>query len=397
MNIKEIIELNNRAIELNKKYSRKRFIAQELLKDKARHFIGLIGARGVGKSVLFKQLTSEIEDSVYISVDSIEIENLFDLVKNLNERYGFKNFFLDEIHFYKNYEKDLKKIYDFLDVKIFFTSSVALSLLESSYDLSRRVKIYNIYPFGYREYLFMKQDVSLPKITFAKIKKRSWNPEHLRYGYLFPDYLKGELMPFSLEEPDILEALNNILDKIIFRDIPSVANLKTRELEQIKKTIKFIGKAQIDGISYSTLSNNLKITKYKAEQYVRLLENAFVLNVVLPKGTNVLKEPKIVMNLPFRLLFSEFENAIGGLREDFFVENTKMSGLKINYLKNKKGKKTPDYLIEENGEEMIIEIGGKGKGIRQFKGIDLEKSIILVDADIYDGIKRPLFLAGFVN
>jgi len=204
-------------------------------------------------------------------------------------------------------------------------------------------------------------------------------------------------MPFSLEEPDVLTMQRNILEKIIYRDIPLVAKLTTDELELIKKTLNFIGKSQIDGINYSSLSNNLKITKYKAEQYITLLEKAFVINVIFPEGTNVLREPKIVMNLPYRLLFKEYEDAIGELREDFFVECMKLSGNKINYLKTNKGKKTPDYLIDDNGNNYIIEVGGKGKGIKQFKGIEMDKSIIFADGEKLDGIKRPLFLAGFMK
>ena len=204
-------------------------------------------------------------------------------------------------------------------------------------------------------------------------------------------------MPFSLEEPEVLLMLKNILDKIIYRDIPLVAKLTTNELELIKKTLEFIGKSQVDGINYSSLSNNLKITKYKAEQYIKLLEKAFVINVLFPEGTNVLREPKIVMNLPYRLLYKEYEEAIGGMREDFFVECIKISGNKINYLKTKKGRKTPDYLVEENGKQYIIEVGGKGKGIQQFKGINISKSLIFVDGERFDGIRRPLFLAGFLK
>lgn len=397
MKIDNIIELHKQAIEKNKQYSKRRFIAEELLNDSGKHFVGLIGARGVGKSVLFKQIAALKEDAIYISVDSAEIENLYELIKTLTEFYKYKVFFLDEIHFYKEYEKALKTIYDFLDVKIFFTSSVSLSLYESIYDLARRVKIFNIYPFSYREYLAIKENIFLEKLNFIDIKEKNWNIEHIREGNQFKNYISGGLMPFSLEEPDVLTMQRNILEKIIYRDIPLVAKLTTDELELIKKTLNFIGKSQIDGINYSSLSNNLKITKYKAEQYITLLEKAFVINVIFPEGTNVLKEPKIVMNLPYRLLFKEYEDAIGGLREDFFVECMKLSGNKINYLKTNKGKKTPDYLIDDNGNNYIIEVGGKGKGIKQFKGIEMDKSIIFADGEKLDGIKRPLFLAGFMK
>ncbi len=397
MNVAKIIELHNQALKLNEKYSRRRFIAEEIASDSENHFVGLIGPRGVGKSVLFRQLAADGKDSIYISIDSIEIENLFELVKTLNETYGYKYFFLDEIHYYKNYGKHLKTIYDFLDVKIFFTSSVSLSLFQSAYDLSRRIKIFKMNPFDYREYLWFKGNSLLKPLSLEEIKNKNWKPEHIRAGSKFRDFISGGLLPFSLEEKDIFSLLNNILEKIITMDIPLTAELKTSELDIIKKLVKFVGKSQIDGISVSTLSNNLKITKYKAAQYVKLLEDAFVLNVVYPQGTNVLKEPKILLNLPYRLLFKEFDEAIGQISEDFFVECVKMSGRKINYLKTKKGKKTPDYLVYEDGKNYVVEIGGKGKGFSQFKGVDLQKSIVFVDAEIVNGLKRPLFLAGFLN
>ncbi len=397
MDVDKILELHKHAIEKNRRYTKKRFIADKLINDKGKHFVGLIGPRGVGKSVLFKQLAALTKKSIYISIDSIEIENLFELIKILNEFYQFKVFYLDEIHFYKGYEKELKTIYDFLDVKIFFTSSVSLSLFDSAYDLARRIRIFNIFPFSYREYLAIKENIFLETLSLQNIKEKKWKAEHLRERRLFKNFISGGLMPFSLEEPDVLLIQKNILDKVIFRDIPLVAQLRTDELEVIKKIVNFIGKAEIDGINYSTLSNNLKITKYKAEQYIKLLEKAFVINAVFPEGTNVLKEPKIVMNLPYRLLYKEYDEAIGGLREDFFVESMKMSGKNINYLKTKKGKKTPDYLVEDNGAKYIIEVGGKGKGYSQFKGIDMSKSIIFADAERFDGIKRPLFLVGYLE
>ena len=37
------------------------------------------------------------------------------------------------------------------------------------------------------------------------------------------------------------------------------------------------------------------------------------------------------------------------------------------------------------------------KGIQQFKGIDMSKSIVLTDGDRLDGIRRPLFMVGFLK
>ena len=64
----------------------------------------------------------------------------------------------------------------------------------------------------------------------------------------------------------------------------------------------------VDGINYSSLSNNLGITKYKAEQYLSLLENAFIVQRLFPAGTNVMKESKVLMTPPVRLLHKEIED-----------------------------------------------------------------------------------------
>ena len=79
----------------------------------------------------------------------------------------------------------------------------------------------------------------------------------------------------------------------------------------------------------------------------------------------MLKEPKVLMFLPFRLLYSELQQCLGAIREDFFAEMLIMKGYKFYYLKTKRGAKIPDYLVEQEKERFVIKIGGKGKG-REF-------------------------------
>ena len=396
MNLNQFLELDKLAREDGKQYPKKRELHNQIISEKGKHFIGIVGPRGVGKTVLLKQIAIETKNSFYLSADTLEENNLFEIVKILIERYKVKLLLLDEVHFQKEYEQKLKKIFDFLNIKLIFASSVSLSIFESSYDLSRRVKLLYLYPFSFREYLFFKEDVSLPALTLDKIIKKQWPSEYLRYEYLFEDYLKGGLLPFSLEEADIYSILKNILEKTIRKDIPSVAGLQVDELNDIEKTLKFIGKSPVDGINFTSVSKNVGITKYKAEQYVHLLEKAFVLNPVFPEGTNVLKEPKILMYLPFRLLYKSYDEAIGAIREDFFAEILRMKGWAFSYLKTKRGAKTPDFLIKAEGENIILEVGGKGKSRQQFKGIKGNKKMILTDSAEADGIKRPLFLMGLL-
>ena len=102
------------------------------------------------------------------------------------------------------------------------------------------------------------------------------------------------------------------------------------------------------------------------------------------------------MALPYRLLYRPINEAIGGLREDFFVEVFKALGKEIFYLKSMRGQKTPDYCIRD-GEDIVFEVGGKGKGKSQFKGMDVQKKIIFADGYDVGTTRRPLFLAGLIE
>lgn len=391
-----ILQFNEIALAQGRSYQHKRFVFESILDDAGRHQIGLIGPRGSGKTVILKQLLAHFKDSAcYLSLDAVEIAGLFQTIQTLHEKYKFTLFLVDEIHHEKQYARELKKAYDFLNVRIIFSSSVALSLHETAYDLSRRVNLVAINPFSFREYLHFTKELELPALSVNQILEQQWEPAHLRQEIHFENFLKGGLFPFALEEPNILPLLANILDKIITSDIPMIGRLLTDEIPLLHRMVRFIGSSPPDGINYSSLSNNLKITKYKAEQYVHLLEQAFVLKRVMPVGTNVMKEPKILMRLPYRLLFQSYETAIGALREEFFAEMMICKGVLFNYLKSTRGAKTPDYLVQSETESYVIEIGGPGKGREQFKGFDGKKNLILAHGNETTGIKRPLFLIGF--
>ncbi len=397
MDLAHLNELHLLAIEEAKKYSKKRFAFFEIVQDKGKHFLGIIGPRGVGKTILLKQLAMENPAAFYLSVDTLVDTDLFQLVQQLIEMYHVSTVLLDEIHFLPNFQKALKKMYDFLPVKIIFTSSTALALHQSSLDLSRRVKFHLLFPFSFREYLYFKTDKRLPTLSLSKIWNKDWLHDHLMPAHLFNQYLTGQIMLFALKEADVLPLLQNVLQKILYSDLPSIHDLRASEISKIERMIRFIAKADIDGINYTSLAKNLGITKYKAELYVKLLEQAFVLNVVWPTGTNVLREPKILMYLPYRLLFKDFEEAIGGLREDFAIEMLKGAGYSCFYLKTNRGQKTPDYLVETAEGDFVIEIGGKGKGRQQFKGVKVEKKLIFSHALQVSEFNRPLMLLGYLN
>jgi predicted AAA+ superfamily ATPase len=392
-----ILHLDRRAKELGLRRGLRRSLFATISADAGRHFIGIVGPRGSGKTILLQQLAASDDDGIYISLDTLPRDvDLYSVVRELSEGYQYKRFFLDEIHFADNGLGALKQIYDFLDVRIYFTSSVALRIRDSVYDLARRVSLHSLDYFSFREYLEFKYGECLPRLELEALLEGSVAPEYLRTGDRFEAYLTGGLIPFALEEPDPLPLLEATLEAIIVKDIPSSLRLRVDELDILRRMVAFIGRSNVDGINYSSLSHNLGITKYKAEQYAAAFENAFILQRIFPAGANVLKEPKVLLMPPIRRLYRPVDEVRGGLREDFFALAMRQAGREVNYLKSTRGQKTPDFLLQHGGSNVVFEIGGKGKGRSQFKGIQADRKIIMAEGAGFSSDRMPLHLAGFL-
>lgn len=184
-----------------------------------------------------------------------------------------------------------------------------------------------------------------------------------------------------------------MLDAVIERDLVRVSSITLAESFEVRQMLLFIGRSESEGISYSSISKNGQIAKTKIQRYVDLLEKAFVLRRVLPKGTNITKEPKILFAPPYRLLFRPYSDAIGALREDFFVDSISRLGIQLDYLKGTRGEKTPDYQVGN----LVCEIGGRNKGRTQFKGFTAKHKIIFTQPGMLDEMRRPLFFVGMLE
>ena len=397
--IPEIIELNSKAREEGKLYGKKRFVYMQIKKHLAeRAFIAIIGPRGAGKTIMLKQLLLENKDSFYISLDTEKPEEgLYGVAKDLAER-GTKILLLDEVHGYPGFQKELKKIYDFLpSINVVFTSSSAIALHEASVDLSRRVRIIRSPPFSLREFIYFERNEELPSLSMEHLinwkSAKEYYGENIHAESLFDRYLKGRNYPFTIGKTDFMPLFRSILETIINNDLVIKERVSLEESLEIRRMLTFIGKSFAEGISYSSIAENCGITKYKSEKYVSLLEKAFVLRPVLPKGTNVTKEPKILIAPPYRLLYRDFDDCIGAIREDFFADAMINLGFSVNYLKSMRGEKIPDYITDDT----IFEIGGTSKSVSQFKGFDAKKKIILTHPGMIDEIRRPLFFIGMLE
>lgn len=93
--------------------------------------VGIRGPRGVGKTTLMLQhIKKDLNpaDVLYINADDIYFSDhrLVDLAERLVQR-GIHYLFIDEIHKYKDWSKELKLIYDYYsELKVVFSGSSVL-------------------------------------------------------------------------------------------------------------------------------------------------------------------------------------------------------------------------------------------------------------------------------
>ena len=134
---------------------------------------GIVGGRGVGKTTMMLQYIKlnfpQAEDVFYFSADHIYFNTvtMYEFIEDLNLTEGINTFFIDEVHKYKNWNQELKNLYDgFPKLKIIFSGSSSLDLVKGSYDLSRRAKLYNLPGMSFREYLNFKTGSKIAPIEY---------------------------------------------------------------------------------------------------------------------------------------------------------------------------------------------------------------------------------------
>ena len=399
--IEELIQLDRIAKAEGQTYPLKRFLFTQLkhLLTETRQFVGIAGLRGTGKTILLRQLAHELDDSFYISADTLPTGmDLFDLTNRLIDSFGIKYLMIDEIHAILGWQRELKKLYDFSDVKIIFTSSSSLELTEGKYDLSRRLTLQHLPLFSFREYLLFKKGVGSPVISLDELIKNHKEIYRSMFTYE-PDFREFSFLgalPACLQSP-LPSVVTAVVDKVVQKDILTAGKLSQEDILSIRSVLLFIARAGVEGCSYSSVSQNLGITKYKVQQYMLLMQSSSLIKIILPFGTNVTPEPKILLAPALRINLaqgSDHDRLIGAVREEFFIHHITGAGLTVNYLKSMRGQKLPDYVVFQGERRIIFEVGGAGKGASQFKGMKEKEKHLLTQPGSPKSI--PLILTGLL-
>ncbi len=394
--LNKLYEKSNQILKLQNYVYKRYFFHTVNFNDK---MVGILGSRGVGKTTVIIQYLSSLDlpqsKKLYFSADSIITSSvsLYDIADEFSKSGG-KVLAIDEIHKYKDFEKELKEIYDFLDLKVIFSGSSALQLEHKKADLSRRAVLYRVKGLSFREFLELKLDIKFKSYSLkellekhtdiaseitSQIKPFEYFKEYLQYGY-FPYYFENnETYSIKLEE-----TVNTVIES----DLPIIFNIEPQSIQKLKQLVNLICSSKPYELNITNLSKKIGINRNTLYQYIHYLMMGNIFSALRgkTKGDNIFTKPqKLYLNNP-NLSFSYCQsNEIGTIREQFFL-NMLNQGHDLSY------PKVGDFLVDE---KYTFEIGGKNKSFEQIKNIE-NSFIVADDIEMGFGNKLPLWLFGFL-
>lgn len=367
----------------------KRYLYEKVSWDN--RMIGIIGARGVGKTTLILQHIKENLDAkkaLYVSADDMYFgENrLFDLADDFYKSAG-EYLFIDEIHKYSDWSRELKNIYDsFPTLKIVFTGSSVLDILKGSADLSRRAIIYKLQGLSFREYLKLFHNYETEVYSLKQIVNNEVKLTDITHPLpLFNDYLKRGYYPFGLEN-EMNIRLGQIIVQTLETDIPQFANLNVGTSRKLKRLLSIIAESVPFKPNFSKISEIIGVSRNSLDDYFTYMEKAGLIGQLRNETSGIRglgKIDKVYLdntNIIFNLVGDK--SNIGNIRETFFFNQMR---LKNDVISSEKA----DFFIDN----YTFEVGGKNKQQLQ---IEKDGKSFVVKDDIEFGYLNviPLWVFG---
>lgn len=368
----------------------KRYMFENI--DWESRMFGLVGPRGVGKTVLFLQYIKENwskKKMFYVSADNSYFSNhtLIDLADEFSKEAG-EHLFIDEVHKYENWSRELKQIYDtHPDMKISFTGSSVLEINKGEADLSRRAPIYKMQGLSFREYLVMFHGLNVPILELKDIiENKPFAIEGVSHPLpLFKDYLQKGYYPFASDKQfDVI--INQTINLTMEVDIPQYANMNVSTARKLKKLLGIIAMSVPFKPIMDKISKMIGVSRNDIGDYFLYMENAGMISQVRDATGGIMalgKVEKVYLdNTNIANVLGEQATDIGNIRETFFFNQMRV--------KNKVFvSKTSDFEIDG----ITFEIGGKGKGKKQILSTP-NSYVVKDDIEFGSGDIIPLWLFG---
>ena len=360
--------------------------------DWSDRLIGIKGARGIGKTTLLLQHIKQHldqRDTLYVVADHFFFaeHRLYDLAQRFANEGG-KYLFIDEIHKYPDWSRELKLIYDLRpDLHVVFTGSSMLDIERGEEaDLSRRAIIYDMNGLSFREYLAMRHDIHLPVLSLVQILAHDFQPPlHFLPLAYFRDYLRQGYYPFASHNNYPIR-LSQVIQKTIEVDIPYYARMNVSTAAKLKHLLMIVSHEVPFKPNYQKISQILEVNRAQVKDYLLYLEKAGLLGQLRDSTGGIRSLGKVekvyLHNTALAYHLSGGSPDIGSVRESFFYSQ-------LHTVTEVLSAPISDFQIGD----MTFEVGGRKKGQKQ---IESASHGYIVKDDINTGYGNiiPLWMFG---
>lgn len=330
--------------------------------------LGLVGPRGVGKTTLFLQRIREAHrrgEALYVSADHLYFSDhtLYETAETFYKGGG-THFFVDEVHKYPGWSRELKMMYDALPrLHVYFTGSSVLDIERGEADLSRRAPRYLMQGLSFREYLSIEKGLDLEPLSLEAILAGEAELPGIEHPLpLFRDYLRHGYYPFGSDVDFDLE-LAQVIARTLEVDIPQYANMTAATGRKLKKLMVVVSTLAPFKPNMVSLGSQIQVSRNNVEDYLLYMEKAGMVSQLRTgaSGLGALGKPEKVYLDNTNILYnlSDGREDVGSVRETFFLNQ-----MRVNHLVT--ASPVSDFQIGE----ATFEVGGRSKGRDQIKGVE---------------------------
>lgn len=328
---------------------------------------GLLGPRGVGKSTMLLQHIRQhlsVTDTLYVSAD-----NLYFATHSLVEmadtfvKMGGRHLFIDEVHKYEGWSRELKQIIDsYSNLQVIISGSSILDIHRGMADLSRRLPVYEMQGLSFREYLQLFHGIKAQAYSLDQILCHEVEIPGVEHPLpLFQDYLKRGYYPFGRDAEFNLE-LMQVVTQTMEVDIPQYANMNVSVGRKLKQLMMVVAQSVPFKPVMQKLADVTGISRNFVPDYLLYMERAGMIAQLRDTTggiRNLSKVEKLYLdntNLIYTLTPRQAE--IGNVRETFFMNQMRVRQEVLSSTAS-------DFEISGR----TFEIGGRKKGQKQILSV----------------------------
>ena len=380
-------------------FTQMRYLYDEINWDN--RLILIRGPKGAGKTTMIMQhILRTFPDKskvLYCSVDHLWFAShtLLDLAEYAYT-HDISHIFFDEIHKYQNWSQEIKNIYDsYPKLHVVVTGSNALELSRQKYDLARRCRVYAMQGLSFREYLKLEGVADLPVLSLEEIVSNHINlsaditiKKNIKVLLYFERYIKEGYYPFYRDEAtNYYDRLSQVIDAIIFNEIPAVSNLEYESVYKVKPLLAILAQQNPYTLNISALGKTLNASRNVLLKLLDLLDQAALIRrLYADDGWAQINKPEKILFNNTNLMYALSPNADEGTLRETFCASMLAKGHKIAM--PQKG----DLLVDKH---LLFEVGGRTKGYKQIANIP-DSYVVTDDTEMGFENKIPMWLFGFL-